>query len=149
MYRNRFWISFLSLLLLGILIYTGMTSYAIWQYFRLDQTVQAEEIQWSVISFSTDRFAPFAKYRFLVNGKEYQGETQWQKEYLNEWTAKEAVLRLKQSPPPVFYNHSNPALSTLENFFPLKKTLYMLFLWILTLYFIGLGSYVKKKTNII
>ena len=39
-------------------------------------------------------FFLFAQYQFEVQGKTYQGETQWDQAFLNEWTAKEAIGRL-------------------------------------------------------
>lgn len=145
MHQNRWWIAFVILLVFGIGIYTVDTAFAVWHYLRLNQQVKAEAIEWSVLSKSDEEFHPIGKYRFTVEAKEYRGETIFQKGYLNDWAAKEAIGRLMQSPPSVLYQERDPTYSSLENDFPIKKTIYTLFLWILALYFLGLGTYVKKQ----
>lgn len=145
MHRNRLWIFFLTLLTFGIGIYTASTASAVWHYLRLNQQVKADAIEWSVLSKSDEEFHPKGQYRFTVDGQEYEGKTIFQKAYLNDWAAKEAIRRFIHSPPRVLYQEGDPTYSSLENDFPLKKTLYTLFLWILALYFLGLGTYVKKQ----
>ena len=147
MYRNPFWILFLSVMVIGTVIYTGFTVYDLWHYMRLDKHIQAQDIQWSVLALSDDRFIPVARYQFILQGKYFQGETRWQANYLNEWTAKEAVARLKPSPPLVWYDGANPNISTLEKLLPQKQCLYTVSLWILSLYFFGLGYYVNGRLS--
>lgn len=146
MYRNPIWIVFLSALSIGIMIYTAQTAYYLWHYIRLDKQARAEHIQWSILSSNEETYIPYATYQFTVEGKKFQGETSWKEAYLNEWTAKEAIGRLKDSWPPVSYNSSDPGISSLQNLFPLKESFYTLLLWILALYFLGLGYYVKRRS---
>ena len=148
MHRNPFWILFISAMVIFSAIYSGFAMVDIWKYVRLDKETEAQNIQWSVLSLSDDQFVPVALYQFTIQGKQYPGETRWQEGYLNEWSAKEAVARLTQSPPPVWYDGSNPEVSTLEKLFPFKVCLYSGSLWLLTLYFFGLGYYVKGKSGI-
>jgi hypothetical protein len=145
MYRNPFWMLFLSLVLIGILGYTGCTLVKVWRYVRLDRQTAVHEIQWSVLALSDEAFVPLASYSFLVQGKNYQGETRWNETYLNQWTAQEAITRLQQSPPQVWYDSSDPEISSLQKHFPIKQSLYAALLWLLGLYFIGLGYYVNRR----
>jgi len=147
MHHNHLWISFLSAAALAVIIYTSFTAYDLWQYVRLDKQAQTQHIQWSVEALSDDRFIPIARYQFLAQGKDFQGETRWQESFLNEWTAKEAVGRLTQSPPLVWYDGSDPVFSTLQKIFPLKESFYTVILWAIALYFICLGYYVRGRIS--
>lgn len=146
MHRNPFWIVFLGLLMLGILGYTARTGFSVWQYLRLDKETSAQEIQWAVAAFSDEKFVPFARYRFHAYGKSYEGQTIWGESYLNQSTAQEAIIHLSKSPPPVLFNASMPEISSLQKHFPLKALIYTLILWILGIYFSGLGYYVKQRS---
>jgi hypothetical protein len=144
MARNPFWLLFISLIILGVLGYTTYTLTQVWQYMRLDQQTEAQQIQWSVLPISDESFIPFAIYSFRIHGKSYQGETRWQESYLNQWAAQEAIVRLEKNPPPVWFDSSAPQVSSLQKLFPLKESLYSLLLWILGIYFLGLGYYVNR-----
>lgn len=143
MHRNPFWIFFLSSLSLGILCYTFYTSWHWWQFIRLDASTSAEETQWAVVALDDEQFAAFTRYRFRANGKNYEGQIVWQETYLNPATAQEAVTRLLQAPIFVWFDASFPEISSLHKELPLKEMIYTALLWILWLYFLGLGYYVK------
>jgi hypothetical protein len=145
MHRNPFWLLFLSMLGVVILGFTIRNSLVLWQYLSLDRQISAQSIQWSVSSLSDEEFVPFARYHYHVKGKHYHGQTLWQANYLNEWSAQEAINRLLLSPPPVLFNSSKPEISSLQNNFPLKESLSTILLWMLGFYFLGLGLYVNKR----
>ncbi len=147
MHKNPIWLLFLGIMAIGILFYSGRTAYHVWQYARLDKQIEAEKINWSVIPINEEKFIPQAAYKFSVNAKEYEGQSRWNQSYLNAWTAQDAIKKLIQSPPLVWYDASNPEASSLQKIFPLKENLYTLMLWLLGLYFAGLGYYVQKKTG--
>ena len=143
-HRNPFWLLFLGLMIIIILCFTIRNGIHMWQYLRLDKQIPAKNIQWSVVSLSDEEFVPFARYHYLVNGKNYQGQTLWQETYLNEWSAQEAIARLISSPPLVLFAASHPQTSSLQINFPLKESLSTILLWILALYFLGLGYYYRR-----
>jgi hypothetical protein len=147
MRRNLFWILFISVIFLGVLGYTTHTLIKVWQYMRLDQQTQAQDIRWSILSSNEEAFVPFANYSFIVQDKSYQGQTRWQETYLNQWTAQEAIMRLEHAPPLVWYDSSSPEISSLQKKFPLKESIYTLMLLILGVYFIGLGYYVNVSST--
>lgn len=145
MQRNPFWIFFISVILLGTLGYTTYTLIKVWQYQRLDQQTQAQNIQWSIIPESDEAFIPFAHYSFVIDGKNYEGQTRWQEAYLNQWAAQEAIARLQQTPPRVWFDASTPEISSLQKNFPFKASFYTALLWVLGIYFLGLGYYVNRR----
>lgn len=85
--------------MLTVFGYTTHTLVNVWHFWRLNQQIEAQDIQWKVISKSEEAFILFASYSFVLNGKKYQGETRWKQSYLNQWTAEEAIIRLKKTAP--------------------------------------------------
>lgn len=145
MYRNPFWLIFLGLIVLVSMGYTARTAFHLWQYLRLDRQVPAENIQWSVVPLSDEEFVPLARYRFKARGKNYEGQTLWQESYLNASTAQEAIDRLSSIPPLIWYDASAPETSSFQKIFPVKESIYTILLWMLGIYFLGLGYYVKQR----
>lgn len=144
MHRNPFWIAFLSLIglcAMGYTLYAGMQLY---HYIRLADRLIPQQVEWSIAKLGEDAFAPEARYQFSLEGKTYQGQTIWHTRYLNAWAANEAAEKLKQHTLPVWFDASSPQVSTMDRHFPLKATLYLIMLWGLLLYFIGLGRYVMR-----
>ena len=147
MHRNPLWLVFISIVILAGMGYTAYAVVKVWQYVRLDTKTISQEIQWTIVSLKEDAFIPLAHYFFNVDGKNYKGQTRWQEIYLNEWTAREAVSRLKQSPPPVWFDSSSPEISSLQKIFPIKECIYTALLWMLGSYFFFLGYYVTHLTH--
>lgn len=145
MQRNPFWILFITLILMGTVGYTTYALIKVWHYIRLDSHTETQNISWSMISSNEDAFVLFAHYSFIKDGKIYHGQTRWQEAYLNQWAAKEAIARLKQSPPAVWFNSSSAEISSLQKLFPLKESIYAGLLWSLGIYFLGLGYYVNRR----
>jgi hypothetical protein len=141
MHRNPLWIALLSLVAVSAWIYTGYAAYHLWQFWSLDATAQAEQISWKIISLDEDRWVTVAEYSFQAKGMRYQGQSQFNEAYLNEWAAQEAVNRYLEHPPAVWYELEHPATSTLQKHFPLKELTYAALLWILAIYFCWLGIY--------
>lgn len=148
MKRNPFWMIFLTLFMITVLGYTTYTMIKIWHYMRLNAQTEVQNIQWTIISKSDESFIPFARYSFNVDGKNYHGQTRWQQSYLNQWAAEEAIVRLKKNSPLVWLQSSSPENSSLQKLFPLKESLYSLLLWILAIYFCGLGYYFNRRYRV-
>lgn len=145
MKRSPFWIVFLSLFMITVFGYTTHTLIKTWQYMRLNEQIVAQNIQWTVISQNDESFIPLAHYSFSVQGKKYEGQTRWQESYLNQWAAEEAIVRLKKNPPLVWISSSSPENSSLQKEFPVKESLYSILLWMLAIYFFGLGYYLNRR----
>ncbi len=144
MHRNPLWIAFLCLIGLYVMGYTIYTGPQLYHYLRLTEKLTPQQIEWSVAKLGEDAFAPETHYTFSFGGKTYQGQTIWHSPYLNAWAGNEATEKLKQSTLPVWFDPSSPQVSTMDKHFPVKPTLYLIMLWGLLLYFIGLGRYVIR-----
>lgn len=146
MHSNFYWTLFLSLIALTILGYTGYASVKLWHYIRLDQQTPALTIDWSVTSLDDDAFIPLATYQFRAKGQLYEGQAFWPITYLNDWAAREAIEKLARTPQTVWFDSDSPTYSSLQRHFPLKESVYTLILWLLGLYFLSLGYYVKLRS---
>lgn len=144
MHQNSYWLVFLSLIALSILGYTIWTGIQLYEYYRLSIQVPITAIKWTVKGLSEEEFAPQAHYQFIFEGKSYQGQTTWQEHYLNPWAAEEAIGRLTKEQKNVWIDPHHLNVSTLQKKFPFKQCISMVILWLLLIYFIGLGRYVKN-----
>ncbi|MBA3722448.1 MAG: hypothetical protein H0W88_08600 [Parachlamydiaceae bacterium] len=146
MHQNRFWLIFLLTIAICTVVYTLYSFYQLYQYDRLDRQIPIQKIEWSIIEESKEKFIPKANFQYSFQGNTYSGQTLWDEYYLNASTAQEAIDRLysNQLQLKTWIDSSNPHISTLQKNFPLKQCIYMFFLWILTIYFYGLGRYVNS-----
>lgn len=142
--KNGYWLLFLGVMFLGILLYSGKWVYHVWSYIRLDKQAGVEDIQWSVLPLNDEKFILVADYQFKDGGKLTPGHSQWSQSFLNGWAAQEQIKRLSSAPLMIWYDAGHPEYSSLEKRFPLKEGFYALILWLLGLYFVGLGRYVKS-----
>ncbi len=146
MHSNLYWRLFLGLIALVIIGYTGYASVKVWHYMRLDQQTSPQTIEWSVKALKEDAFVPLATYQFRAKGNVYEGRFFWPTTYLNEWAAEEALEKLKPTSQIVWFDSEAPAYSALQRLFPFKESIYTIILWLLGLYFMGLGYYVKYRS---
>lgn len=146
MYSNLYWRLFLGLMIIVIIGYTGYASVKVWHYIRLDQQTAPQTMEWSVTTLNDDAFVPHATYQFRTKGKIYEGQDLWPITYLNEWAAQEAIEKIKQTPQTIWFDSDSPTYSALQRSFPFKASIYTIILWLLGLYFLGLGYYVKYRS---
>lgn len=145
MQKNHFWILFICLFSVIIIGFTLFTGIALWEYYRLDSGAKVQNIQWSISSSNEDSFTPIAQYTFSVNGNKFTGKSAWNETYLNQWTAEEAIGKFKKISFRIWYDSSKPEYSSITKIYPTKKMLYSLMLWILGIYFLGLGYFVNRR----
>jgi hypothetical protein len=81
---------------------------------------------------------------YLFKNNQYVGQDEWEDYYLNQPSAQEAIEQFGLRPWQIWIDSSNPSHSALQKKFPYKEVSYMFALWLITLYFIGLGQYVKS-----
>ncbi len=107
-----------------------------------------ENIKWQVEQLNEDRWIIKADYRFKIKNKEYRGETLFKNDlYWNSWAAESALKVYSQKDWMVWYSSSNPQYSSLQKNFPLKECISTGILWIILIYFFGLGYYVATRKN--
>lgn len=146
MHKNFIWLCFLSLIAGGVGWFTIKTLYMVYLYTSLNVAVPPDHLKWKVEQLSEDRFVPRADYSFNVKDKQYLGETLFENDmYWNQWTADEALKVYAQKDWIVWFSDHNPQYSSLQKNFPLKECISVGVLWVLLLYFLGLGYYVGSQ----
>lgn len=142
MHSNRYWLIFLAFLVIPVGWKSGEALYRLYGYYRLTGRTEGKVTQWSVEKKSDERYVLKAHYHFLIGSKEFESEDQFLNDsYLNAWAAEQAIKQ-KTETTPVWYSARNPLVSSLQKKFPIKECLSAVVLWVLLLYFIGLGYYV-------
>lgn len=146
MHKNFIWLCFLSLITGGVGWITIKALYLVYLYMSLNTEAPAENLQWSVEQLSEDQFVTKANYNFKVKDQPYSGETLFKGDvYWNPSAAEDALKVYAQKDWSVWYSSRNPRYSSLQKNFPFKECISALVLWILLLYFFGLGYYVATR----
>lgn len=148
MHKNFIWLCFLSLIMGAVGWFTLKTLYAVYLYMSLDAATPVESIKWQVDRLNEDRFAVKAEYMFRVKAQTYQGDTTFKNDiYWNPWTAEDALKVYSQKEWTVWYSSRDPHYSSLQKNFPLKESISAIILWVVFMYFLGLGYYVATRKN--
>ena len=144
--KSKVW-QFLLLFIGAVALwFTGDAIIRLYGYISQNAEGVATITQWNVKEFPGDRYVLSASYSFHYDGKQYQGETVFEKpRFLNRWAAEEAIRNETQQTRPVWFSSWNPDHSTLQKSFPIKECLSAVLLWGLVIYFIGLNEYVSKR----
>lgn len=143
--KNPFWLVFLGLIAVSVFGYTIYTCVNLYEYYRLGERVSVQHIDWKVDQLGADHFVPHATYQFDLNGKSYEGNSLWNEAYLNEWTAQEMIHHLSAWPAKVWVDPYFPSYSALQKNFPYKQCISSFILWLLLVYFVGLGKYADQQ----
>jgi hypothetical protein len=128
-----------------VMVYTVWTFFNAYQYMQLTHRTLVKQIDWSVQEIKKDTFVVQADYTFSVKGSLYKGQTVLDPSYLNDWAAQEAIQKqLAHQSWKVWVDPHHLNNSTLQKKFPTKQCISIVILWILWIYFINLGFYVKQ-----
>jgi hypothetical protein len=139
MSSKQVWILFLVIFATVTLGYVGHALYRIYVYQSLQKHPPVTRIQWSIQELSDERFILNADYTFEVRGRTYTGKTAFRdKVYRNAWAAGQALAIYQTESWKVWYDPTNPRLSSLQKQFPYKECAYALILAALMVYFSGL-----------
>ncbi|MBS3905013.1 MAG: hypothetical protein KGZ39_06780 [Simkania sp.] len=123
-----------------------VATYSIYQWSFMTDRAWASVQIWKVVELSSSQFAIEAEYCFTHNGMVYKGLTRFSKPYqYNRLAAEKEIEKKKEARSIAFYDPENPKRSSLERFFPLKKSLYALCAIGIGLYFFLLGRMFFKK----
>jgi hypothetical protein len=146
MHKNYVWLGFLAMIVGAVGWLTIKALYLFYLYYSLNAEGPVENLKWSVEQLSEDRFALKADYIFPVKDQKYTGSTLFNNDiFWNPWTADEALKVYAQKSWTVWYSSSAPQYSSLQKNFPIKEWASAGILWVLLLYFFGLGYYVANK----
>ena len=105
---------------------------------------KSQDLQWFVEELGSEDFRVGATYAFTVDGVKTTGETIFSdRKFRNPSSADDRMKVMAKEAFDVYYDSKNPTHSSLENPFPTKDILYAISLFLLFLYFFGLGIYNK------
>jgi hypothetical protein len=148
MHKNIVWLCFLSLVTGAVGWVTLKTFYLIYLYVSLDAQAPAENMKWVVERLQEDKYVMKADYTFKAKHKEYQGETLFLNDtFRNPWAGEDAMKVYSSKDWAAYYSSFNPQNSSLQRNFPLKESISSGVLWILLLYFAGVGYYVANRKD--
>lgn len=146
MHKNYVWLCFLSLATGAVGWFTLKALYAVYLFVALDVSAPAENLKWKVAQLSEDQFVMKADYTFTRKEQKFSGETLFKNDvYWNPWAAEDALKVYSTKDWTAWYSSGNPQYSSLQKNFPLKECISAGVLWILLLYFFGLGYYVVTR----
>ncbi len=146
MHKNLVWLGFLAMVFGAVIWVTIKAIYMFYLYTSLNATVSAENLNWSIEQLSDERFAMKAHYIYEVEERAFNGETVFKNDiYRNPLAAEDALKVYSQKDWTAWYSVRNPQYSSLQKNFPLKEFLSATVLWIIMLYFFGLGYYAAQK----
>lgn len=104
--------------------FSGIALYNGFGYWKLGPTAPAEITAWQVKEISASKFGMEATYVYEVEGKQYSGKTLFKTPiYLNPYSAEDDIVEWKELSWRVWYKKSNPAISSLQKYFPTKEIL--------------------------
>lgn len=148
MHKNFIWLCFLSLVTGAVGWITIKTLYLVYLYMSLNAEAPAENLKWGVAKLSEDQFVMKADYIFNAKDQQYSGTTLFKNDiYWNPWSAEDAIKVYAQKDWTVWYSSKNPQYSSLQKNFPFKECISVIILWVLLLYFFGLGYYVATRKS--
>lgn len=148
MHKNFVWLCFLSLVTGAVGWFTIKTLYSVYLYMLLNAETNAHQINWAVEKLSEDQFTLKANYSFEVKDQTFLGETLFNNDvYLNPYAAEESLKVYSSKDWTVWFSRFYPQYSSLQKNFPLKECISAVILWLIWLYFLGLGYYVTKRKS--
>ncbi len=148
-HKNPIWLSFLAVLLLISLWFSGRTAYGLWEYYAYDKSDTVSSVLFSVKEKGPGEFAVWAAYDFHLLGHDYViEEFVGEQVFSNSWVPKSIVKDLsKKGEWPVYYQAKDPSVATLHRTFPTKLAISTLVLFGLLAYFLWLGSHAVKMNQ--
>ncbi|MDR3624136.1 MAG: hypothetical protein P4L16_03230 [Chlamydiales bacterium] len=133
-------------LIAGIVLwYCCGTIKDLYSYFRLNSSTSSQIEGLSVGQVDDDRFAVAVNYSYVVEGKHYTGES-FILDHLfrNAFAAEPHKKELERQVFTVFYNKSDPAISSVDKRFPTKRAVYTVILILVFVYFIKMREWIKQ-----
>lgn len=133
-----FWKILLALAALIALWFMGKSAYSFYHHYRLSAQAPATIESWVVIQRTPSKFNYEVSYHFTVSGNRYEKKELLSTTYPNTFAAEGDLPQLKEQPWIAHYDPGSPYISSLENPFPLKRTLYALLSLAVFFYFFWL-----------
>ena len=148
MHKNRLFLILLTALVLLSLWYTIDAIQHSFEYKKLSAKAKIDEINWSVKQLGSDRFIPLGHYQFSAKETIYSGNSELSRPvYRNAWAIEQSFSDLSGQYKFVWYNPKDPSHNSLQKRFPTRECVSAFVLWVIFLYFLGLGYYVGRRQN--
>lgn len=139
------WVVVFAPFVLAALWFSWVAGRELYTYSVLTTHVKAQNVNWSVVELSDERYVLRADYLFRVDGDEHTGFTVFERmPYRNAWAANKAISGHSDKQWEVWYSPRNLLYSSLQKNFPFKECISAGILWGLLIYFIGLKMYCAK-----
>jgi hypothetical protein len=143
--RNPVWLALFCMVAFGTLLFTGKTLDQLYTYHILTAQATPLSMDWSVKEIANERYLLEAHYVFNVDDTTFQNSFLLEDFIFRHPAAAEHILaKLHDKKWSVWYQPNKPHHSSLEKNFPIKETIYMVVLWLLTVYFFWLKKYVNR-----
>lgn len=121
----------------------GTSAFALYSYGRLGSQAQVKITDWKSIPRGS-KYAIQADYVYAYGGKKFTGSTQFGKPFhLNLNAAEERIKKISTTEWTAWIDPDQPAFSSLERHFPLRKTFYALCILGVFLYFVYLKFHLE------
>jgi hypothetical protein len=132
---TKFLVTALCLYIVFLGIYSYPVIKALYRNAFLTAEASPKVMDWSVRKLDSETWAIGLKYKFAAAGQSYENEEIFQGEtFKNPYKAQDSLQVLKEKTWTVWYMPKHPSFSTVERYFPLKRTVYaailtFLFVW--------------------
>jgi len=145
MHKNILWLTFLGIVGVVTLWFTGVATYRYYEYTDLNSHTTTSSVEWLIKEHTEDNYTLEAYYQFKANNHLFKGVSHFADEsHLNRWAAEQMIKSNSSHLWTVWYAQNNPDHSSLQKNFPIKECLSAIFLIGLFLYFLWLGFYVAR-----
>jgi hypothetical protein len=128
------------------LYFTLSATFSLYAYSRIKQRAWPVVSDWRIIEVSQSQYAIEADYSFEYKKITYKGSTKFAKPYsFNRPSAEKEIKILQEGPLVVHFDPKNPAYSSLQRKFPLKKCLHAMLTIGVAIYFLFLDRVFLEK----
>lgn len=123
-----FWIALVGLSASFFAWFSGKTLFQLWDYSRVNHQTTAQITHWEIKELSSSAYTLTADYFFHIGEEKWEGKTQFRSfDLLNPFAAEQKRQKLSEQSWSVWYQPSNPQISSLERTFPSKSLFYAIF----------------------
>lgn len=143
MNKNPALIAFITISFVVFLWFFSIAAYRTYGYYALSEETKPLNLNWFVEEISSDDFRVGAAYTYLDG---LSGETLFSDRKFRNPSSADDELKVKASKNyVVHYDPQNIYHSSLQKTFPTKECVSAGVLFLLSLYFVGLGMYAQNK----
>jgi hypothetical protein len=147
LHRNPIWIAFFALVVLIALFFLFKAGAGVVSYYSYSKSAEAVIKKIEVVEQDPGKFILWARYSFVHEGSEIEGEGLVGGPYYNKFVAEQKASKLDGVSLRVWFKPKNPQIATFSRVFPIKQLISAAVLVLIAVYFFILGKYVGKRRN--